>query len=547
MFGFFKRPPSLVSNVSSAEAHALPRKTAGALQLTPPLELLQAHHPLIKRIIQTMGLKSEEAWMVLEACEGVAAYLQNLPYSRGGNHREEGGALRYALEVAFTAAQSTEGVIFSGLETAERRRDQEPAWRYATFLAALVADIHLPTMDRLIVGVASQKTWQPMRAGLWLWARSNQDSEYFLQWRDTPGDPSAAISGYLLPHAIPLRCTEIVLTKSPVILASMLASVIGVRSDSDVLSQTVQNARQSVKERDMRAHADRPAFARAGTIEHQVVEIMRHLVEDRTWAVNVASAAVFITDLGVLVRWGAVRTDVPHMANQIGLVGLPFSDVGLTELLHASGLLSPFSEGTLIRSMEVMGKVDAFIRLTDEAYLFPTDHHYERLSIGIVAKESGLGSAEPAGKQSTRQANHDVTVATAQVTVRLGTESTPTSLADGVPANSSQDTKRLLDKLGLASRMLFQHIARDAGRSDVAQYLVMEIDGSCWVAADLITQYGFDHAPIFNELAATGMLVTTDGRRNVKEKRDIAGKKREAVLLRPEVCVAMLKSVEAQQ
>jgi len=485
-----------------------------------------------------MGLKSEDAWMVLEACEGVAAYLQNLPYSRGGNHREEGGALRYALEVAFTAAQSTEGVIFSGLETAERRRDLEPAWRYATFLAALAADIHLPVMDRLIVGIASHKTWQPMRAGLWLWAASNQDSEYFLQWRDTPGDPSAAISGYLLPHAIPLRCTEIVLTKSPVILASMLASITGVRG-ADVLSQTVQNARQSVKERDSRAHADRPAFARAGTVEHQLVEIMRHLVEGKDWAVNEPSAAVLITDLGVLMRWSAVRTDVSRMASQIGLVGIPFSDIGLTELLHASGLLSPFSEGTLIRSMEIMGMTDSFIRLSDEAYLFPTTHHYERLNIDAGTKTCSPGPAEP-GNQPVSNAS----VAVGKVTVRLEPE--PTSLT-GEGSNVSQETKRLLDKLGLASRMLFQHIARDVGRPDVSQFIVKEIDGSCWIAADLITQYGFDHAPIFNELAAAGMLVTTDGRRNVKEKREIAGKKREAVLLRQDVCIAMLQNPEATQ
>jgi len=545
MFGFFRPSQKPDGRAPAGAPPILPRKTAGALQLIPPSDLLRDHEALIKRIIQTMGLKSEDAWMVLEACEGIASYLQNLPYSRGGNHREEGGALRYALEVGFTAAQSTEGVIFSGLETAERRRDLEPAWRYATLLAALAADIHLPVMDRLIVGTVSHKTWQPMRASLWSWGSTNQDNEYFLQWRDTPGDPSAAISGYLLPHAIPLRCTEFVLTKSPVILTSMLSSIIGVRSESDVLSQTVQNARQSVKDRDSRAHADRPAFARAGTIEHQVVEIMRHLVEGRTWSVNEASAAVYFTDLGVLVRWSALRTDVPNMANQIGLVGIPFSDVGLTELLHASGLLSPFSEGTLIHTLDVLGKTDAFIRLSDEAYLFPTTHHYERLNIGTSTKASISGMGESGNQGIPMQSSQKAPTSTVKAPVHP--EHEPASQAGGGPDQSSQDAKRLLDKLGLASRMLFQHIARDVGRPDVSQFIVKEIDGSCWIAADLITQYGFDHAPIFNELAAAGMLVTTDGRRNVKEKREIAGKKREAVLLRQEVCVAMLQTAEAQQ
>jgi len=116
-------------------------------------ELLDAHRPLIGKIKLCYGADRPTFDKdILCLIRNYAAFVNVLPATADNYFAEPGGLFRLGLEAAFFSLQGTDAHIVSGKSTISARRQLEPRWRHATFIAGLCAELHrtlshLPVTD----------------------------------------------------------------------------------------------------------------------------------------------------------------------------------------------------------------------------------------------------------------------------------------------------------------------------------------------------------------------------------------------------------------
>src|SRR5471032_2667027 len=109
----------------------------------PIEEILAPHAELIDRIKVCYGTDRPTFEQdLLSLVRRYAEFVHLLPATPDNYFKAPGGLLRMGLEVAFFSLQGTDGHIFSGRSTITTRRQLEPRWRHATFIAGLCSEIH---------------------------------------------------------------------------------------------------------------------------------------------------------------------------------------------------------------------------------------------------------------------------------------------------------------------------------------------------------------------------------------------------------------------
>ncbi|MBL8423565.1 MAG: TraI domain-containing protein, partial [Candidatus Accumulibacter phosphatis] len=111
------------------------------LPATHPDKLIETQQELIGQIREA-GLASSEIFeqFYRQSLRRFASYAHLLPASQTHHHRGAGGLLRHAAEVALWSLQSGDRVLLPGEQAPRRRRELQPRWHLAVFLAALCHD-----------------------------------------------------------------------------------------------------------------------------------------------------------------------------------------------------------------------------------------------------------------------------------------------------------------------------------------------------------------------------------------------------------------------
>ena len=125
----------------------------------PVEELLASNDDLIGRIRLCFGIDRETFERdVLVLLQRYAACVHLLPATADNYFSAPGGLLRLGLEVAFFSLQGTDAHIFAGRSTISARRQLEPRWRHATFIAGLCCELH-HVLSHIIVADAAGDEW----------------------------------------------------------------------------------------------------------------------------------------------------------------------------------------------------------------------------------------------------------------------------------------------------------------------------------------------------------------------------------------------------
>lgn len=108
------------------------------LPVIPPAKLLETQAELLDKIANTaISTPKEFERFYIPAIERFAAFAHLLPASQSHHHRGAGGLLRHSLEVGLWALQSADKVLLDAAKTPSQRREMEPRWQFAVFVAAL--------------------------------------------------------------------------------------------------------------------------------------------------------------------------------------------------------------------------------------------------------------------------------------------------------------------------------------------------------------------------------------------------------------------------
>ncbi|MDI9689984.1 MobH family relaxase [Burkholderia cenocepacia] len=344
----------------------------------PALEvdaLLDAHRELIDRIKLCFGMdRADFEQSVRPLLRRYASFVHLLPCTADNYFNEPGGLLRIGLEAAFYALQGTDAHIFSGRATITERRNLEPRWRQATFIAGLCCELHRP-LSHLIVTDEAGNEWSPYLGPLIDWLKVHHVARYFLKWRPNALE-SRSLGLFALPHVVAPEVLQDLASGNTQIVSHLLATIAGlpIYRDHNVLETLVRRALALVIDRFLLASAERYGKPQLGShLERYLVDALRRLiVANASWTPNTDKSRVWYGTDGMFLVWPSAADDVRKLLEADQLPGIPKAPETILEVLLTAGVLSAHEDGKatwLIHPPTSKGSLEA-VKLSAPAILY---------------------------------------------------------------------------------------------------------------------------------------------------------------------------------
>lgn len=337
--------PNSIGSDSDCEPEFSAPKPAPAYPAVPVQYLLNKNAQLINRIKLCYGAEKQafEA-EVLSLIRAYAAFVHMLPASQTQGFTDPGGLLRLGLEVGFFALQGTDARIFSGRSTISVRRELEPRWRLATFIAGLCCELHL-AMGRLQVTDSSAEVWPACLHPLAEWLHLRQAHHYTINWNGEFAQ-ARGFGLFALPHVVPASVLQDLASGNSLIVPQLLASISGMPlpQPRNVLDELVRRSLALVIERNLlpQARSADPSSIHLAIglhLKRFVLDAMRHLIGfNANWAPNLEKSRVRLASDGLFLVWPQAGYDIIKLWEQDQMAGLPKTPAALLEVLAALGL-----------------------------------------------------------------------------------------------------------------------------------------------------------------------------------------------------------------
>ena len=312
------------------------------LPATHPDKLIETQRELIGQIREA-GLASPEIFeqFYRQSLRRFASYAHLLPASQTHHHRGAGGLLRHAAEVALWSLQSGDRVLLPGEQAPRRRRELQPRWHLAVFLAALCHDVGKPVTDLVVTSRDGAQVWNPFVEDLYSWAGRHQVDRYFLHWRENRGKKHQAISALIAERIISPQGLAWIAAGDTELVLWMMETINGSPSAENPIHDLVIRADQASVERDLRSLGVAFTGYEIGLpVERFLVDIMRRLVREGTWGVNQPGARLWHIDGHLYLVWPAAGEEIAALIHQEKIPGLPRTPNSLLDMLVERQLAS---------------------------------------------------------------------------------------------------------------------------------------------------------------------------------------------------------------
>ena len=318
------------------------------LPATSPDRLLETQWELIGQI-QESGLASREIFdqYYLSPLRSLASYVHLLPASESHHHRGAGGLFRHAVEVALWSLQLGDRVLLPGDQTPRRRREIEPRWHVAVFLSALCHDIGKPITDLKVTSQDGEKSWNPFAEDLYSWANANAVDHYFLHWRPNRGRDHTSVSILLAERIIGRNTMGWIYGGDPELVLWMTESIACQPSQTNMIHNLVVRSDQVSVARDMETLGSVFAGYDIGVpVERMLLDIMRRLVRESTWTVNVPGSRLWFMEGHLYLVWPIAGEEMAAVINREKLPGLPRTPNSILDMLTERKLAEIKGDGS---------------------------------------------------------------------------------------------------------------------------------------------------------------------------------------------------------
>jgi conjugal transfer pilus assembly protein TraI len=496
----------------------------------PVEEVLQPHAELVARIKLCYGADRDTFERdVLALIHRYAAFVHLLPATADNFFSSPGGLLRLGLEAGFFSLQGTDAHIFSGRLTISARRQLEPRWRLATFIAGLCCELHRP-LSHVMVTDAHGVEWPPCLTPLATWLQQRHAQRYFLRWRPQATE-TRALGLFALPHVVAPEVLQHLCQDNTVIVPHMMASIGGlpVYRDNNVLDELVRRSLALVIDRNLVANADRYGSPQFGShLERFLVDALRRLaLTESAWIANREKSRVWFGPDGLFLLWPAAAEDISAMLEADHLPGIPKAPETMREVLLDAGVLLAQDTGSAAWIIHPPGSrtgVEA-VRLASPVILFA----------GVDAAPSPLAQAltskpvEPTVKPTPPRPPPSERPAIQQLSL-LPPDSAQPQSSSPPPAPTAPEADRSEPSFALRAPLRLNPVVRDALTAIVATLNDATRPAQCctiaqglFVPLDGFEQRGVPPSLALRALADVRMLVATGPHAPPTLSRDFDG------------------------
>lgn len=499
--------PPIAKSLPDDEIPRYPPFVKG-LPASHPDRLIETQQEQIGQIRES-GLASKDVYeeFYLGPLRRFASYAHLLPASETHHHRGAGGLFRHAIEVALWSLQSGDRVLLPGDQTPRRRRELEPRWHSAVFLAALCHDLGKPITDLMVTNQDGGKVWDPFCEDLYAWAVRNQVDRYFLRWRKNRGTSHTSVSLLLVERIVGRTGLGWISQGDPNLVTWMMEAISGHPSQENMIHNLIVRSDQVSVTRDIESMGANFAGYEIGIpVERILLDIMRRLVRDRVWIVNEPGSRLWHMDGHLYLVWPAGGEEIAAIVNQEKMPGLPRTPNSILDML-VERKLAEFKVGQpdgnrywLIAPAILAEKIPNIqlkaIRLNNPGALL------DSLPVSVAGRL--VGNDDPLTKSlsnasvvaPTKPAEPTVEVVPAAI-VTLSPPSSP-------PADQPPD--QLDGPVGEALKALVEDI--EHGRRDGSKLTHVDSEGIlCLKWPDAFKGYGLENKTILDELGRRNWLV----------------------------------------
>ena len=310
------------------------------LPVVTPSQLIETQKELLERIansaIATPAVFEDH---YLAAVERFAAFAHLLPASQSHHHRGAGGLLRHAIEVGLWALQSADRVLLKSAVSPMHRREMEPRWQLAVFLAAMCHDAGKPVTDLTVTNKDRTATWHPISEDLYGWAISHGVNAYFLEWREGRGKQHTALSSLIAERIIGAKSLAWIAEVDTELVVWLMESLAGNPGPTNLIYDLVSKADQSSVERDLKTLGVAMAGYELGVpVERHLIDIMRRFVREGIWLINIPGARLWNIDGHVYLVWPAAGEELARQIKEDGIPGMPRTPDGILDMLVDRGM-----------------------------------------------------------------------------------------------------------------------------------------------------------------------------------------------------------------
>ena len=313
------------------------------LPVCHPDRLLESQSELVDQIRRSgAGTKGEFETYYLEPLRRFAAYVHLLPASEAHHHRGAGGLFRHATEVALWSLQAGERVLLPGGQTPLRRREIEPRWQLALFLAGLCHDAGKPISDLVVTSRDGASTWNPFVDDLHAWAMHNRVDRYFLHWRANRGKNHTVMSILVARRIIGEDGLAWIAEGDRDLVLWMFEVINGQKTPENMLYDLVIRSDQISVTRDHSSvHKDLAGYDLGIPVERILVDVMRRLLREGRWTVNAPGSRLWLMEGHLYLVWPAGGEEIVAIINQEKMPGLPRTPSSILDLMAERSLVSP--------------------------------------------------------------------------------------------------------------------------------------------------------------------------------------------------------------
>jgi conjugal transfer pilus assembly protein TraI len=374
---------------------------ADRLLSRPIDELLASNGDLIARLKLSFGFdRATFEREVMPLIQAYAGYVGWLPATEADLFDRPGGLFRLGLETAFYSVQGTDAHIFSGRSTISARRQLEPRWRQATFIAGLCGELHR-ALGLVEVRDESGTPWPAYLHPLSSWMRGPGQ----LRWHAAAHE-TRSLGLLVLPQIVPSTLIQHLAENNDLIVPHLLASIGGLPlyRGRNVLDDLVRRAFALVVERDLRAHGKHETGNGHG--HHQtryLIEGMQRLIaRDSAWQPNREKSRVWYACDGLYLIWPGAAQDLYRLLEGEQIAGMPDApDAILACLLDAGLIVKPSEDDALwhIRPPATGNSLQAIKFASPALLLSSVDASVEPLEkpLAPISPPSPAAATEPAG------------------------------------------------------------------------------------------------------------------------------------------------------
>lgn len=305
------------------------------LPTVPPEKLLETQSELIDRIADTAIATPEIIGRYyLPAVRRFASYAHLLPASQSHHHRGAGGLLRHSIEVGLWALQSADKVLLESAKSPSQRREMEPRWQLAVFLAALCHDAGKPVTDLVVTNRDRTTVWKPIKEDLFAWASKHHVQAYFLDWREGRARQHTALSNLIGDRIIGAETLDWIEEGGTELIVWLMESLTSNPGPTNPIYDLVIKADQTSVERDLKTLGVAMAGYDLGVpVERHLTDIMRRFIKEGMWLVNEPGARVWNIDGNLYLIWPAAGEEIARQVREDGIPGIPRTPDGILDML----------------------------------------------------------------------------------------------------------------------------------------------------------------------------------------------------------------------